>query len=248
MEINKLYNLKAEDLLETIPDNFLNLTITSPPYNVKLGSKESHNGRKYDSYSDDMSYEDYIEWLRKIFHSIYIKTVDNGRVVINIGDGKNGAIPTSSDIIQFMKEIGFLPMTHIIWNKNQSNPRTAWGSWLSPKQPSFPTPFEHILVFAKNSLNLNRRGDTDLTKEEFIQNSLALWTFPGASRKKAQHPAPFPEELPYRCIKMFSYINDVVFDPFSGTGTTLRVANKLNRRFLGAEISKNYCDIYYGNQ
>ena len=241
--MNRLYNEDNLTTIDRFPDESIDLVITSPPYNVKLGGR-SDESRSYDVYVDDKEYSVYISWLRVIFSKIFSKLTFGGRVVINIGDGKNGAIPTSSDIIQFMKDIRYLTLTHIIWNKNQTSPRTAWGSWLSPKQPSFPTPFEHILVFCKGSLNLSRKGVTDLTKEEFINYSLAMWTFPGVSKKKSQHPAAFPEELPYRCIKMFSYIDDIIYDPFAGVGTTLLVAEKLRRNCIGSEISEQYCKIY----
>lgn len=244
--IKKLNQIHCEDCFETlssIDDEFIDLTITSPPYNVNLGNDRLGVTDAYDIHNDNMPYETYLDWLKIRFELLFTKTKKFGRCVINIGDQKNGAIPLSSDVIQFMKIIGWLPLTHIIWNKNQCNPRTAWGSWLSPKQPSFPTPFEHILVFAKEDLNLNRKGETDLTKQEFIDFSLALWTMTTAKKSKTNHPAAFPEELPYRCIKMFSYIGDIVYDPFAGSCTTLKVAKKLNRKWIGSEISRNYCDL-----
>lgn len=233
--LNTLYNEDAWDTLINIPNNTINLTVTSPPYNVS---------RKYDQYKDNKEYSEYISWLSEIFELIYIKTVNGGRICINIGDKKNGEIPLSTDIINVMREIGWLCFSHIIWNKNQVNPRTAWGSWLSPSKPSFPTPFEHILIFSKKNLKLQHKGVTDLTKEEFIEYSLAMWNFSPSKKIKTIHPATFPEELPYRCIKMLSYIGDIIYDPFAGIGTTLRVAKKLNRKFIGSEISVNYCEIY----
>lgn len=242
--INKLYNEPALTTISRFDNGTLDLCITSPPYNVKLGIETRGVSSPYDIYIDDKPYPEYINSIEEVFRALYPKMARGGRVIINVGDGKNGAIATSSDVIQFMKNIGYLTLTHIVWNKNQTSPRTAWGSWLSPKQPSFPTPFEHILVFCKESLNLGRKGATDLTKEEFIRFSLALWTFPGVSKKKTNHPAAFPTELPYRCIKMFSYIGDIVYDPYAGSGTTLRVARQLSRHAVGSEISSIYCERY----
>jgi len=242
MEINKIYN---EDCLITIarmPDNFIDLVVTSPPYNVDLGDNK-YNKNSYDLYNDNREHEDYIKWLKNIFENIYPKLVKGGRIVINIGDGKNGAVPASSDIIQFMCELRYIPTTHIIWDKNNVSNRTSWGSWKLPSCPSFPTPFEHILVFAKEDRKLQTKGKTDLTREEFIEWSLALWKFaPEKKQKLFKHPAMFPEELSKRCIKMLSWENALVYDPFCGVGTTCYVANKLNRRYIGSEISEKYCE------
>ena len=142
---NKIINGDCLDKMKLLSDNTIDLVVTSPPYNVDLGNNKLHK-TPYDLYNDNKEHKEYIIWLEKIFSLIYNKLVDGGRVCINIGDGKNGAVPTSSDIIQFMINIGYIPMTHIIWNKNQVGNRTAWGSFMSPSSPSFPTPFEHILV------------------------------------------------------------------------------------------------------
>lgn len=226
--------------LSNIPDNSIDCVITSPPYNVDLGNNK-YNKSPYSLYQDNREHTDYIAWLKNIFAIIYTKLVDGGRVCINIGDGKNGAVPTTSDLIQFMThELGYIPRSHIIWNKNTTSARTAWGSWLSPVSPSYPTPFEHILIFSKNSKSLQHRGDTDLTKDEFVAYAYGLWTFAPESSKQLKHPAPFPEELPYRCIKMNTFIGDTVLDPFMGSGTTGLVCKKLNRNFIGIELDENY--------
>lgn len=140
--------------------------------------------------------------------------------------------------------LNYIPMTHIIWNKNQVGNRTAWGSFNSPSSPSFPTPFEHILVFAKDTVKLQHKGISDLTKEEFIPWSSALWTFsPEHKQKEFGHPAMFPEELPRRCIKMFSWVGDTVLDIFSGMGTTCKVAKDLGRNYIGFDTSPQYCSL-----
>jgi len=239
----RLINGDCLEEMEKIKDNSVDLVITSPPYNVDLGNNK-YRKTPYKLYNDNKEHSEYIKWLCVIFSMVYGKLKKGGRVCINIGDGKNGAIPTTSDVIQFMtKEIGFIPMTHIIWNKKQTSARTAWGSWMSPSSPSFPTPFEHILVFAKESIKLQYKGESDITKEEFIEYSLALWSFSGEkNQKKIGHPAMFPEELAYRLIKMFSYKNALVLDPFAGVCTTGVVCKKTQRDFIGIEIDKDYLD------
>jgi site-specific DNA-methyltransferase (adenine-specific) len=143
-----------------------------------------------------------------------------------------------------MTEIGYKPYTTIIWNKSQVGNRTAWGSFKSPSSPSFPTPFEYILVFYKKSKKLQHKGEIDIEKQEFIDWSLSIWNFaPETQMKKYGHPAMFPEELPKRLIKLFSYKKDVILDPFMGVGTTGVIAKRLGREFIGIEIDKQYFNI-----
>ena len=243
LKTNAIYNKDCISGMTSLKSSQVDLILTSPPYNVDLGNNK-YNKNPYDLYNDNKEHEEYIEWLRKVFTVAYEKLKSGGRVCINIGDGKNGAVPTHSDIIQMMCEIGYIPMSNIIWNKNQVSGRTAWGSFNSPSSPSFPTPFEYILVFAKDSRKLQYKGETDLTKEEFVEWSLAMWTFaPETRQKKIGHPAMFPEELAKRCIKMFTWKNALVVDPFNGAGTTTKVAKELERQYIGFDISKEYCDI-----
>jgi len=239
----KIINDDCLEYLKQINCPFINLTVTSPPYNVDLGNNK-YNKNPYDLYVDNKDHREYIQWLRHIFEQIYRLTISGGRCCINIGDGKNGAIPTSSDIIHFMVSINWIPMTHIIWDKSQCGNRCSWGSWISPSSPSFPTPFEHILVFAKRTKKLQHQGITDLTREEFMDWSLALWRFPPETRqKKIGHSAMFPIELPKRCIKMLSWVGATVFDPFAGACTTALAARELNRDCICCEISKEYCEL-----
>ena len=231
------------ELLNQLPAHSIDLVITSPPYNVDLGNNRYHKN-PYDLYRDNREHSEYIEWLKTVFAEVKRTLKHGGRIAINIGDGKNGAIPTHSDVIQFMtREHGYLQMATIIWNKNQCSPRTAWGSWMSPSCPSFPMPFEYILIFAKGMTK--KAGDKSkitLTKDEFVTNSLALWTIsPESRQKKFGHHAMFPVELPYRLIQQLSYEDDVVLDPFAGAGTTAVAAKRLSRRYIGFELSPEYC-------
>jgi len=240
--LNKIYNEDCLETLKRFDDNFIDLTITSPPYNVNLGNNK-YNKTPYNLYNDNNDHKEYINWLENIFKEIYNKTKNGGRCVINIGNGKNGKIPTQSDIIQFMSNIGWLPMAFIIWDKNTTSNRTAWGSFNSPSSPSFPTPFEFILVFAKNSYKLLEKGISDLKKEEFISWSNSKWVINCEKKKDINHPAVFPVELPLRCIKMFSWVDSIVYDPFIGSGTTAVACLKTNRNYIGSEISDEYCEV-----
>ena len=242
IELNRVYEEDNIITLNRMPDNFLDLTVTSPPYNVDLGNNK-YNKNPYDLYNDNKEHKDYLTYLDLVFSKIYLKTKSSGRCVINIGDGQNGRVPTHSDVIQLMVKIGWLPTANILWDKNNVSSRTAWGSFASPSSPSFPTPFEYILVFSKESRKLKDKGITDLTKEEFISWSLSKWTFTGENLKKLGHPAAFPLELPNRCIKMFSWIDAIVYDPFMGSGSTALSCLRNNRNFIGSEISSEYVKL-----
>jgi len=229
---------RAEERLHDLPDRIVDLTVTSPPYNVDLGNnKFKLDG--YDIYNDNQEHQEYINWLHTVFELVYQKTKQGGRCVINIGDGKNGSIPTHAHIINMMEHIGWYAFATIIWHKHQIGNRLAWGSWKSPSSPSFPTPFEYILVFYKGDKKLQYKGETDLEKQEFIDWTLAMWEFPG-DNSTDWHPATFPEELPRRCIKMLTWKEALVIDPFAGSGTTLKVAKDLGRNYWGCDISPNY--------
>jgi site-specific DNA-methyltransferase (adenine-specific) len=152
--------------------------------------------------------------------------------------------PTHAHIINFMtSELKYNMLSTIIWNKNNTSSRTTWGSWLSPSSPSFPTPFEYILIFYNEVKKKQIKGKTDLTKKEFIDNSLALWQFAGEKKKNTNHPAAFPIELPYRCIKQLTWIGDTVLDIFAGAGTTGVAAKQLNRKYILIEKSLDYINL-----
>ena len=181
-----------------------------------------------------------------LFAQAYRVLRPGGRICINIGDGANGSIPTHADFTVRMRDKHkFLMMTTLVWNKKQIGASTAWGSWKSPSQPSFPTPFEFIIVMAKETLK--HAGDADkitVTDKEFIANSRALWEIQPETEmmKKYGHPAMYPEEMVRRLLNQLTYEDDIVLDPFSGAGTTCAVAKKLSRRYIGIEMSKKYCD------
>ena len=244
MSVFSIYNGDCKEIISSLKNESIDLLITSPPYNVDLGNNK-YNKNAYDLYRDNKGHLEYLQWLEEIFSQLYIKMKKGGRVCINIGDGKNGAIPTHSDIIQFMtKNLEYLPFTIIIWNKGQTSNRTAWGSYLKPSCPSFPRGFEYVLVFAKESRKLQEIGEADITKEEFIEWSNGLWNVkPETNMKKIGHPAPFPEEIPYRLMRMLSWKGSTILDPFMGAGTTGVTCMKTNRNFIGIELSKKYYEI-----
>ena len=241
----KLYNGKSENVIPKLDDDSIDLVITSPPYNVDLGNNK-FNKNPYDMYNDNKDHKKYLEWLRDdIFGQIYPKLKSGGRVVINIGDPKNGRIPTHADIIHFMsRELKYIPMANILWMKSQIANRFSWGSFASPSCPSFPKPFEYLMVFAKDDMKLQTKGEKDITPEEFKKWAYSVWNItPETQMKKIGHPACFPVDIPYRLIKMLTWKDATVFDPFNGAGTTGVACRMLKRKYIGVEISKRYCEI-----
>jgi site-specific DNA-methyltransferase (adenine-specific) len=150
-----------------------------------------------------------------------------------------------------MIEIGFLPRGEIIWNKAASaGVSCAWGSWKSASNPTLRDVHEYILVFSKGEFKLPRsRSEKDegrvdtIGKEDFIELTKSIWTFPTVSAKRVGHPAPFPVELPSRCIELYTFTGDVVLDPFAGSGSTGIAAKKNDRKYLLFDISQEYCDL-----
>lgn len=237
---NLLYNIDCQKAIPKLPDNFIDLVVTSCPYNIDLGNNK-YNKTPYDMYNDNKDHKDFIADIYKTFQLLYPKLKSGGRVCINIGDGQNGRVPTHSDVIQALCRGKYIPLTYAIWNKNQTSNRAAWGSYMSPSCPSFPFNFEYILVFCKDTRKLTYRGETDITKEEFIAWTNPIWSFkPETKTKNMGGVAMFPEELPKRCIKMFSWKHAWVLDPYAGLHTTGLVCKKLERNYIGFELSSAF--------
>jgi site-specific DNA-methyltransferase (adenine-specific) len=232
-----------DDFLTTdlIQKNSIDLIVTSPPYNVDI---------HYGSYKDDIPYEKYLEftelWLRKALELVK----PDGRMCLNIpldkskGRESEGFQSVYVDIVTIAKKVGWKYFSTIIWNEKNISKRTAWGSWLSARAPYVIAPVEVIVVFYKEKWKKTSGSNiSDISKEEFIEWTNGTWSFPGENRKKVKHPAPFPIELPKRCIKLFSFVGDVVLDPFLGSGTTLIASALLKRNGIGVEIDRNYCEL-----
>jgi len=217
-----------------LPDNSVHLMITSPPYNV---TKE---------YDDNLNLEEYLILLKKVWTETYRVLATGGRACINVANlGRKPYIPLHSYIINDMLEIGFQMRGEIIWNKASSaSPSTAWGSWLSAANPVLRDIHEYILIFSKDSFSHANKGkESTISKDEFLEWTKSVWTFPAVSAKKIGHPAPFPEELPNRLIKLYSFKQDVVLDPFLGSGTTSLAAIKNGRNYVGYDTNKKYVEL-----
>lgn len=236
--LNKVI-LKNAEKMDIIPDNSLDLMITSPPYNV---SKE---------YDEDLSLEEYLAMLKKVFQETYRVLVNGGRACINVANlGRKPYLPLSDYISKIMLEIGFNMRGEIIWNKAASaSPSTAWGSWMSASNPILRDVHEYILIFSKGDYKRDRKKEDKekkedtITREDFMEWTKSIWTFNAESAKRVGHPAPFPIELPYRLIQLFSFKTDIILDPFMGSGTTGIAALKSNRNFIGFETNENYVNL-----
>jgi site-specific DNA-methyltransferase (adenine-specific) len=232
--INKIF-CKSSEKMEELPDNSVHLMVTSPPYNV---------GKEYDK---NLSLEEYREFLKRVWREVYRVLVPGGRACINIANvGRKPYIPLHSFVIEDMLNLGFLMRGEIIWDKgSSSSSSTAWGSWLKANNPVLRDTHEYILVFCKDTFsrkNPYKRKST-ISQKEFLEFTKSVWRFPAERASKVGHPAPFPIELPYRLIQLYTFENEVVLDPFVGSGTTCIAALKTNRKFVAYEIEKKYCNL-----
>src|SRR4030066_1323364 len=231
--LDKIY-CKSSEVMSEIPDYSIHLMVTSPPYNVK---KE---------YDEDLSLNEYRALLKTVFKETYRVLVTGGRACINVANlGRKPYIPLHSYIIEDMLDIGFLMRGEIIWNKASSaSPSTAWGSWLSAGNPVLRDIHEYILVFSKESFSRKRGNKKDtIAKEEFLEWTKSIWTFPAVSARSIGHPAPFPEELPHRLTQLYTFKEDIVLDPFCGSGTACLVALKDGRHYIGYDIEPLYVEL-----
>jgi len=223
--------LGSAECMKELPDNSIHLMITSPPYNV---SKE---------YDDDLTLQQYLELLENSFKETFRVLVNGGRACINVANlGRKPYLPLSDYISKIMNEIGFKMRGEIIWNKAaSSSPSTAWGSWQSASNPTLRDIHEYILIFSKGDYKREKLNkENSITKEQFIEWTKSIWTMNAESARRIGHPAPFPEELPYRLIQLFSFKEDIILDPFMGSGTTALSAVKSDRKFVGYEKNKEY--------
>lgn len=233
-ELDVIHHGSCEDMME-LPDCSVHLMVTSPPYNV---------GKDYDN---DLTLDEYRAFLRRVWKETYRVLVPGGRACINIANvGRKPYIPLHASIMQDMIDLGFLMRGEIIWDKAASaSTSTAWGSWQSATNPTLRDTHEYILVFSKGSYRREKlQGrESTISKEEFLEFTKSVWGFPAESARKVGHPAPFPVELPYRLIQLYTFSNEVVLDPFMGSGQTAIAARKAGRHFLGYEINEEYIQL-----
>lgn len=237
--------------LNLIPDKSVQLIITSPPYwQLKDYGTESQIG-----FND--SYEEYINNLNLVWKECYRVLSDGCRLCINIGDqfarsvyyGRYKVIPIRTEIIRFCESLGMDYMGAIIWQKtttmNTTGGGAIMGSFPYPRNGILKMDYEFILIFKKlgnaPKPTKEQKENSIITKEEWNQYFSSHWNFNGV--KQHEHIAMFPEELPKRLIKMFSYEGETIFDPFLGSGTTSLAAENLNRNSIGYEINPSFLPL-----
>ena len=221
----------------SLPDSSIDLIVTSPPYNVKID---------YNSYDDRTSYASYLDFTRKWLEKALAVLKADGRLCLNIPLDKNkgGQQSVYADILGIAKDVGLKYHSTVIWNEQNISRRTAWGSWLSASAPYVIAPVEMIAILYKESWKkTSGSGISDIERQDFMDWTNGVWTFSGESKRRVGHPAPFPIELPRRCIKLFTCVGDVVLDPFMGSGSTLLACAVTGRRGIGIEIDADYCQL-----
>ncbi|HPT76686.1 MAG TPA: site-specific DNA-methyltransferase [Defluviitaleaceae bacterium] len=232
---NKIICADSSEFLKKLPDNCIDIIFTSPPYNF---------GLDYDSHNDTARWNDYFDMLFAIFKECIRVLKYGGRFVVNVQPLYSDYIPIHHIISNFFIQNKMIWKGEVIWEKNNYNCKyTTWGSWKSPASPYLKYTWEFVEVYCKG--DLKKQGDNeniDITAEEFKSWVVAKWSIaPERNMQEFGHPAMFPEQLAERVLKLFSYKNDVVLDPFNGAGTTTVVAKKTGRRYLGIDISEEYC-------
>jgi len=227
--------IKSSEKMDELPDNSIHLMVTSPPYNV---------GKEYDK---NLSLDEYRALLRRVLTEVYRVLVPGGRACINLANlGRKPYIPLHIYIIEDALKIGFLMRGEIIWDKaSSSSPSTAWGSWRSPANPTLRDTHEYIMVFCKDTFSrkTTKGRISTISREEFLELTKSVWTFPAESARKVGHPAPFPVELPYRLIQLYTFDQEIVLDPFVGSGATCVAALKTGRSYVAYDINEEYVKL-----
>lgn len=246
-----LYHADARDL-SFIKDKSVHLVLTSPPY---FNLKEYRKGNNQLGIIDD--YQQFVDELEKVWKECYRILVPGGRIVCVVGDvclsrrkyGRHVVMPLHSDIAVSCRKIGFDNLNPILWHKisNASYEANTNSSILGkPYEPNaiIKNDMEYILMERKpggyRKPTEKQREESRIDKEDFQNWFSQIWEMPGASTRNG-HPAPFPLELATRLVKMFSFVGDVVLDPFSGSGTTMLAAINTNRNSIGVETEEYYC-------
>ena len=230
--VDRIFCHTSEKMSE-IDDSSVALMVTSPPYNV---------GKEYD---EDLSLEEYLGLLERVFRETHRVLQPGGRACVNVANlGRKPYVPLASHVSLLMHEVGYLMRGEIIWVKAKgASGSCAWGSWRSASNPTLRDLHEYVLVFSKGRFDRVVKGKNTIGRDEFIRDTLSVWEIPPESAKKVGHPAPFPVELPKRLIELYTYEGELVLDPFCGAGSACLAAAQLGRTYIGYDINKEYVEL-----
>jgi len=262
LEINKIINGDCIKVMASLPESCVDLIVTSPPYNV---------GIDYDTHNDRLSMEDYWQFTKDWLSESYRILKDDGRIAVNIPyevnvQDRGGRILFMSEFYQIMKNLGFkfFGLVDLDENSPHRSKTTAWGSWMSPSAPYIYNPKECVILgYKKNHIkkvkgepqwkgelvDLEQEDGTikqkmmyqEEDKKEFMSLVYGQWEY--FADTKQQTKATFSMDIPMKAIKILTYRNDLVLDPFTGSGTSLVAAEVSGRRWLGIELSENYSKV-----
>lgn len=256
--IGKIINGDCVEVMEQMPESTIDLMVTSPPYNC---------GIKYDTHDDFMMMDDYWSWTEKWLSQVYRLLKDDGRVAINIPyetnvQDRGGRVFYVSEFYQVMKKVGFkfFGIVDLEEDSPHRSKTTAWGSWMSPSSPYIYNPKECVVLAYKKQHIKKVKGEshwigepyvsedgknkvayTEEQKREFMELVFGQWKYLNDTKQLTK--ATFSMDIPTKAIKILSYKNDIVLDPFCGSATTMVAAETLDRRWIGIELSTNYTDI-----
>jgi site-specific DNA-methyltransferase (adenine-specific) len=260
--VNKIINGDCVEVMKTMPESTVDLIVTSPPYGV---------GIEYDTHNDDVDFEEYKIFSKDWLTEAYRVLKDDGRIALNIPyeinrQDKGGRIFMVAELWSIMQKIGykFYGLVDLNENSPHRSKTTAWGSWMSPSAPYIYNPKECvILAYKKNHIkkvkgesqwksdivDLQQEDGTvkkktvyqDEDKKEFMELVYGQWDYFADTKQMTK--ATFSMDIPMKAIKILTYKNDLVLDPFCGSGTSVAAAEILHRRWVGIELSPNYCEV-----